>query len=123
LIPAEDLVVLYRPVGQRELELIRESNWTAFPPRLASQPIFYPVLSEDYAVRIARDWNTQDEASGYIGYVTRFRVSKKFLDKFDVQVVGGRDLQEYWIPGEQLEEFNSYIDGVIEVIHEFRRAK
>lgn len=28
-----------------------------FPPRLPDQPIFYPVLTEAYAVQIARDWN------------------------------------------------------------------
>jgi hypothetical protein len=37
---------LYRPVGQAELELIEASGWRAFPPRLAHQPIFYPVANE-----------------------------------------------------------------------------
>jgi hypothetical protein len=50
-----EATVLYRPIGQKELDLIRESDWTRFPPRLDWQPIFYPVLTEDYAVRIARD--------------------------------------------------------------------
>jgi hypothetical protein len=36
---------------------------------LPDQPIFYPVLSEDYAVKIAQDWNVP--ASG-AGHVTRF---------------------------------------------------
>lgn len=62
---------LYRPVGQQELDLIAASGWRAFPPRLPHQPIFYPVLSEAYAVQIARDWNTKDAASGRVGYVTR----------------------------------------------------
>ncbi len=53
-------VVLYRPIGQKELDLIRASGFTAFPPRLAFQPIFYPVLEEEYAVEITRDWNTKD---------------------------------------------------------------
>lgn len=65
-------VTLYRPVGQKELDLIRESDWTAFPPRLSFQPIFYPVTNEEYAAQIAREWNTKDAASGYVGYVTRF---------------------------------------------------
>ncbi|MEP0852893.1 MULTISPECIES: hypothetical protein [Cyanophyceae] len=47
--------------------LIAESGYTAFPPRLPYQPIFYPVLTEAYAVQIARDWNTKDAASGYVG--------------------------------------------------------
>lgn len=40
-----------------ELDLIRESNFREFPPRLPLQPIFYPVLEHEYAVQIARDWN------------------------------------------------------------------
>lgn len=44
------------------------------PPRLEHQPIFYPVTNEEYAIQIARDWNTGDEASGFVGYVTRFEV-------------------------------------------------
>ncbi len=85
----EETVTLYRPVGQKELDLIRESGYREFPPRLAWQPIFYPVLNEEYAVQIARDWNTKDEASGHVGYVTRFRVRAEFLKRYPVQTVGG----------------------------------
>ena len=46
-------VTLYRPVGQQELELIQRSHNTGFPPRLPEQPIFYPVLTEEYAFQIA----------------------------------------------------------------------
>src|SRR5262245_1133067 len=49
---ADEVVTLYRPVGQKELDLIRESGFQAFPPRLPQQPIFYPVLSEGYALQI-----------------------------------------------------------------------
>jgi hypothetical protein len=51
---------LYRPVGLREMELIAESNFKAFPPRLEWQPIFYPVLNHAYAEQIALEWNTPD---------------------------------------------------------------
>ena len=61
--------VLYRPVGQREYELIEATGFRRFPPRLAEQPFFYPVANKEYAAQIARDWNTKDEASGWIGYV------------------------------------------------------
>lgn len=112
--------VLYRPVGQQELDLIRGLGWTAFPPRLPSQPIFYPVLSEDYAIRIARDWNTKDPRSGFVGYVIRFQVRSDYLDQYEPHEVGGRDLREYWIPTERLDEFNDNIVGQLEVIHEFK---
>ena len=46
-------MILYRPVGTKELELIKESGYKGFPPRLPDQPIFYPVLNEQYATEIA----------------------------------------------------------------------
>ena len=118
--PAQPTTTLFRPVGQKELDLIRESGFRAFPPRLAHQPIFYPVLNEEYAAAIARDWNTKDPASGYVGYVTRFAVDSEYLRQFPVQTVGARIHQELWVPAEELGEFNRHIVGPIEVIAEFR---
>ena len=86
---ADPSVTLFRPVGQKELDLIRESGNREFPPRLPHQSIFYPVLNEASAVQMARDWNTKDEASGHAGYVTRFRVRAEFLKRYPVQTVGG----------------------------------
>jgi hypothetical protein len=114
------MLTLFRPVGQTEMDLIVQSGYRAFPPRLPFQPIFYPVLQLEYAVQIARDWNTQDAASGYIGYVTRFRVEKTFLDSYPIQTVGSSKHQEYWIPAEDLPQFNQNIVGLIEVIAEFQ---
>jgi hypothetical protein len=116
---AKDTRILYRPVGPKELELIRLSGFRAFPPRLPEQPIFYPVLSEEYAVKIARDWNVK--ASG-AGFVTRFTVLTSFLDAYAVRDAGGIAHQEYWIPAEELPAFNAAIVGVIEVIAEFGRS-
>lgn len=115
-----ETTTLFRPVGQKELDLITEADWLRFPPRLFWQPIFYPVLTEEYAVKIARDWNTKDPNSGYVGYVLRFRVRTDYLDKYDVHEVGGRDSREYWIPAEELEMFNDNIVGSIELVREFR---
>src|SRR5215208_2108236 len=92
--------MLYRPVGKNELELIRESGNTRFPTRLPEQPIFYPVLSESYATRIARDWNARHNRDK-VGYVTRFRVRTEFLDRYEVRVVGGSEHEGYWIPAEE----------------------
>jgi hypothetical protein len=50
-----ETVTLWRPTGPKELALVEDSGWRAWPPRLPDQPIFYPVLNEDYATRIARD--------------------------------------------------------------------
>jgi hypothetical protein len=112
----EPVITLWRPVGPAELALIRESGMAAFPPRLPDQPIFYPVLSEDYAVKIARDWNVP--ASG-AGHVTRFHVKQSFLSRYDAQEAGGRAHLEYWIPAEALDDFNAAIVGPIELIRSF----
>lgn len=48
-VPMEKEMKLWRPVGPRELEMIRDLGWRALPPRLPEQQIFYPVLSFDYA--------------------------------------------------------------------------
>jgi hypothetical protein len=114
-----ETVTLFRPVGTKELELIRESGMKAFPPRLPTQPIFYPVLNEEYATQIARDWNTRDAASGNRGFVLRFSVAKDFLDRYDVHRVGARGHDEYWIPSDELADFNANLVGEIEVVAEF----
>lgn len=112
--------MLFRPVGQKELDLIEEAGFLRFPPRLEHQPIFYPVLNEGYAIEIARDWNTKDAASGFVGYVTRFAVRTSFLEDYEVKTVGATRHQEYWIPAEHLDELNENIVGEIEVVAEFR---
>jgi hypothetical protein len=113
---ADEAITLFRPVGQHELALIQESGYTAFPPRLSWQPIFYPVLNAEYATKIARDWNARD---GNSGYVTRFQVRKDFIQRYDVHQVGSAIYKEYWIPAEHLAEFNRAIVGKIEVIAKF----
>ncbi len=98
---------LYRPVGQPELDLIAASNWRRFPPRLDWQPIFCPVTNEPYATRIAREWNTKDDANGNVGYVL-------------IQQAGDDECLDYWIPAEQIDTFNDQIVGEITVISEWR---
>jgi hypothetical protein len=107
---------LYRPVGPEELELIRQSGFRRFPPRLPDQPIFYPVIQEEYAVQIARDWNVPASGSGF---VTRFEVDGDYLARYSVHEAGGRERTEYWIPAEELEELNDHIVGTIEVVATF----
>ncbi|HZS47689.1 MAG TPA: hypothetical protein VFC63_21650 [Blastocatellia bacterium] len=108
-------MTLFRPVGQEELDLIKASNYREFPPRLPEQPIFYPVLTESYAHQIARDWNAKHNEIKR-GYVTRFQVRTEYLNRYEIKVVGGSEHQEYWIPAEDLPEFNSNIVGEIEAI-------
>ena len=112
----DETTILYRPVGQAELDLIRDSGFRGFPPRLPGQPIFYPVLNKQYATQIARDWNTKDAASGFVGYVLRFAVRSTFLNKYEVHAAGDSHHREYWIPAADVDAFNLNIVGMIEVL-------
>jgi hypothetical protein len=107
-------MILYRPVGFNELKLIAETNYTAFPPRLPDQPIFYPVLNFEYAEQIAKGWNTRYN-NPPCGFITRFEVKEEYVKKFEVQIAGARIHQELWVPAEALEEFNQNIIGKISV--------
>ncbi|MDN3695610.1 ADP-ribosylation/crystallin J1 [Chryseobacterium tructae] len=110
---------LYRPVGEKEMVLIIENGYQKFPPRLEWQPIFYPVLDEDYASEIAEKWNTRDEFGNYLGFVTRFEVLEEVANQYPAQNVGARNHNELWVPSEELDTFNKAIIGNIEVIKVF----
>jgi hypothetical protein len=111
-----ETVVLWRPTGPEDLALVEASGWREWPPRLHEQPIFYPVLNEEYAAKIARDWNVPASGSGY---VTRFEVRKSFLDHYQVRQAGGQSILEYWIPAEDLPTLNANIVGQIELVAEY----
>lgn len=107
-------MIAYRPVGLEELLLIYRSAMSRFPPRLPEQPIFYPVLSAEYAEEIARVWNA---ASGSLaGYVTEFEIDDAYADSLEPHQVGARAHLEFWIPAESLSEFNDCILGQIRLI-------
>ena len=109
-------MILYRPVGQAEYDLIAANRFTAFPPRLPEQPIFSPVLNEQYAREINEKWNRFEKAAGYTGYVTMFEIDDEYAARFPVQVVGAHYHQELWVPAEELAEFNAHIIGKIRVL-------
>ena len=111
---------LYRPTGVAELRLVRDSGWTRWPPRLPDQPIFYPVLTFDYAEKIARDWNAIGQGDGRYGFVTAFDVNDVIEARYPVQVAGGRAHSELWVPADELMEFNSGIMGPIQVVAAYK---
>jgi len=117
---SDETVTLYRPTGPEELELLRRTNFTRWPPRLPEQPIFYPVTNLEYATEIASQWNVQQSGAGF---VTRFCVKKSFIDRYQVQRVGASHHTEWWVPAEDLDELNDNIVGTIEVIASFAAAK
>jgi hypothetical protein len=104
---------LWRPVGPAELELLRACGMRAWPPRLPEQPIFYPVLNEAYARRIAAEWNVAASGSGF---VLRFALPTAFARRYPTRQAGGREMLELWIPAEDLDEVNRQLVGPIEVV-------
>jgi hypothetical protein len=98
-------------------KLIKDSGWKRFPPRLPEQPIFYPVMNEEYAIQIARDWNVKSHGAGF---VVKFDVKLSYIKRFKVQNVGGEIHNELWVPAEELNEFNDNIVGLITLTKEFR---
>ena len=115
-------MILYRPVGTKELELIEKSGYKCFPPRLPEQPVFYPVLNEKYAAEIASQWNVRYN-DDHRGYVTRFEIDDEYSRQYEVHTAGAGYHQELWIPAEELETFNRHIMGKIQVIGEFAAEK
>jgi len=111
-----ETTVLFRPVGPKELALLKENGFRRWPPRLLGQPIFYPVTNERYAAEIAEKWNVKD--SGY-GAVTRFCVNSSFMARYRIEKVGAAHHTEWWVPAAELEELNDNIVGRIEVVREF----
>jgi hypothetical protein len=110
----EPVVVMYRPCGQKELDLVAASGFKRWPPRLPDQPIFYPVTNEQYAWQVNK-WNVSQFGKGY---VTRFAVRESFIEKYKVETVGSRQHTEWWVPAEDLESLNDNIVGEIEIIGE-----
>jgi hypothetical protein len=107
-------MIIYRPIGHKELELICQAGLRAFPPRLPEQPIFYPVLNARYAREIAEGWNAKSDT--YAGYITRFNIDDGYSQKFQRQIVGGKQHEELWIPAEELAELNSNVISHIDII-------
>jgi hypothetical protein len=64
MIAIVETVTLWRPTGPQEQALVEASGWLRWPPRRPEQPIFYPVLNEEYARMIARDWNVKHCGAG-----------------------------------------------------------
>ena len=110
-------MVLFRPVGLRELELIAASGYREYPPRLAWQPIFYPVVTREYARAIVTQWNSKESEAGHCGFVTEFEIDDGFVVRYPVQQLGGGPtFRELWVPAEELAEFNAHIVGAIRVV-------
>jgi hypothetical protein len=116
---SEGLTTLYGAIGAADFALLLRSGFREFPPRLEEHAIFFDESSKPRALAAAHEWNARDAASGYVGYVTCFRVRSAFLVAYPPRV-RGQGHTEYWIPTAHLPRLNREIVGTIEVIAEFR---
>jgi hypothetical protein len=114
---------LWRPVGPQELALIAASGWRRFPPRLPEQPIFYPVLSFEYAEQIARDWNSTNMSELGQGFVVEFEVHDEVASRYPAQTAGSSAHRELWIPADELEPFNDQIIGGIRIVSRYENGQ
>jgi hypothetical protein len=114
----QELVTLYRPVGLREIALVKDADWRAFPPRSRGQPNLCPLPSQSDAAQIARDWQVKFWGAGF---VTRFTVKAAYLRELQAQ--GEPEVRlDYWISRQELPRFNENIVGRIEVVETFYAA-
>jgi hypothetical protein len=112
---------LFRSVGEKEFRIIQQRGFKSFPARLPGQPVFHPVLNKQYAMELAAKHNAAD-ISSYRNYVLEFEVDDDYISWFDVETKGAEYRQEYDIPAEQLDEFNSHINGLISVVGVYNKA-
>ena len=105
---------LYRPINLEELILIEESFWKRIPIRLGGwQPILYVVSNLEYAEEILTKWYIP---SGIDGYIICCEVNSEFLSKYNVENADGKIHNEYWIPADDVDEFNNNLIGYIQVL-------
>lgn len=97
-----------------------KADFLGFPPGSAESSFIYPTLNIDYAVEIARDWNTHAHEAGYAGFVTRFDLDDAFARRYPIHTVGHRGTnQELWVPATETHAFNEHIRGYVTIVETF----
>ena len=91
-------VTLWGPVGQAELDLIEQTRWTRFAPRLPDSRSSRPVLNEEYATKVARDGNTKGAARATSATCCASRSKPTMSAGFEPQRVDGAGIDELWVP-------------------------
>jgi hypothetical protein len=110
---------LFRLVGEKEFRLIQQSGFKSFPARMSGQHELNPVLNKKYAVEMASKRSIMDNNHVGRNYVLEFEVDDNYISWFETKTVGGH--QELSIPAEQIDEFNSHLNGLISVVGVFEK--
>jgi len=77
-------VVMYRPTGPEEYQLVADSGFARWPQRLEGQPIFYPVTNETYARQITEQWNIRDHTEWWIPAENMEDLNKAIIGKIEL---------------------------------------
>lgn len=96
-------VLLYRPVGQAELDLIAAADWLALPLQGSEARVFY--LTQP----------TAEPMGCGAGYLLRLTVEADYAAHFEAAATG-RQPEQLRVPAAELAGFNHQLVGRIEVV-------
>ncbi len=109
---------LYRPVTQPEYELIKQKEFSGFPPRSEAQPLLTMLLSCEGARQIAKHLYTPNGNDAV--YVLGCMVDDAYIRQFPVQNAHEPDRRAIWIAAEETEIFNQHLIGKIRLMELFQ---
>lgn len=109
------LTTLFKPVNPNELEEIEKEGLTLFPKNLYKD-FFYPVVTELYAIKIAKEFIIPEYNKAVI---IKFEIDTSFLKNYNIKSVGSLFNKEYWIPEKDMDEFNKNIGGKFVITKEY----
>ncbi|RYD52190.1 MAG: ADP-ribosylation/crystallin J1 [Sphingobacteriales bacterium] len=105
------VTTLYHTVSESGLQALQTLRWRGLPP--CAEAAFYPALTRQFALETTRLWKLPEWGTGYL---TRFKISARYVRDFEVQSLSGEVYEELWVPTEELGAFNQHIVGKIEVL-------
>lgn len=111
----KDILQLYYPISEKQLPLIAGSQFKQFPYRFFGQKPLCPILSKEYALRVASEPSNWSMQKTQFVYILRFLVQIDHIRKYiqgDIDNPNTRIV----IPGNYITQLNNAIVGFIEVI-------
>ena len=110
---------LYRPISAEEYAAVAENQFTGFPKRSGTQPIFTALLSQEGATQIARHMRVEKQKENSTVYVVSFLVEDAYIRQFPVQHTEDPERRALWIPAEEIDILNQHLIGKIRVLKQF----
>lgn len=108
---------LYRPVGEKEMILIIESNYKKIPNSEEWKDFLSLETNKHAAKRYAKTYY-RGAHTNYLGFVIEFEVTEAEYEKWDDKSKDEYEKKIY-VPKNKLEDFNEQIVGEIKATHLF----